>query len=143
MKPLPNLKPSRDVACLGAFITIVSVFFNAITQNVLGTYVSMQNGESLDLVAGRVPRSEYFNLTDQPPDSELTLRMLCTTVTVQPNVICSHNQRTNLALTCQPSRPFTTASSPTRLTTCLSLAQQETAHGRSSLPLEYVVHVWT
>lgn len=75
LKPLPDLQPSRDVACLGAFITIVSVFFNAITQNVLGTYVSMQNGESLDLVAGRVPRSEYFNLTDQPPDSELTLRM--------------------------------------------------------------------
>ena len=60
---------------MGAFITVVSVFFNAITQNVLGTYVSMQNGESLDLVAGRVPRSEYFNLSDQPPDSELTLRM--------------------------------------------------------------------
>jgi hypothetical protein len=71
---LPDLMTSRDVACLGAFITIVSVFFSAITQNVLGTYVSMQNGESLDLIAGRVPRSEYFNLTDQPPDSELTLR---------------------------------------------------------------------
>jgi hypothetical protein len=67
---------ARDVACLGAFITIVSVFFSAITQNVLGTYVSLQNGQSLDLVAGRVPRSEYFNLSDQPPDSELTFRKL-------------------------------------------------------------------
>lgn len=52
----------------------MSVFFSAITQNVLGTYVSMQDGQSLDLVAGRVPRSEYFNLSDQPPTSELTLR---------------------------------------------------------------------
>jgi hypothetical protein len=76
LKFLPDLITSRDVACLGAFITIVSVFFSAITQNVLGTYVSMENGQSLNLVAGRVPRSEYFNLTDQPPDSELTLRTL-------------------------------------------------------------------
>jgi hypothetical protein len=66
------LKQHRDVACLGAFIIILSVFFNAITQNVLSTYESSQPGMAYNLHAGRVPRSETFNRTDQPKDSELT-----------------------------------------------------------------------
>jgi hypothetical protein len=51
---------------------MISVFFNAITQNVLSTYESSQPGMSYDLHAGRIPRSESFNRTDQPKDSELT-----------------------------------------------------------------------
>lgn len=53
-------------------IIIVSVFFNAITQNVLSTYESSRDGKFLDLHAGRVPRSEGYNKTDQPKNSELT-----------------------------------------------------------------------
>jgi hypothetical protein len=51
---------------------MVSVFFNAITQNVLGTYESSRNGITFDLHAGKVPRSEVFNRTNQPKNSELT-----------------------------------------------------------------------
>jgi hypothetical protein len=70
---LYSLTWHRDVACLGAFITIVSVFFNAITQNILSTYQVIQDGERFDLHAGSVPRSIYYNRTSQPRNSpELT-----------------------------------------------------------------------
>lgn len=64
---------TRDVACLGAFITIVSVLFSTITQNVLNTYTSLQDGRMVDLRAGRVARSEYWNQTAQPQYTELNL----------------------------------------------------------------------
>lgn len=51
---------------------IVSVFFNAITQNVVGTYESTRNGDTFDLMAGRIPRAEFFNKTSQPEDSDLS-----------------------------------------------------------------------
>lgn len=65
----------RDIACLGALITIVSVFFSAITQNVLGTYETVRDGRIADLHAGRVPRSELFNKTNQPTWTSLSLSM--------------------------------------------------------------------
>ncbi|KAM0723166.1 hypothetical protein Q7P37_001366 [Cladosporium fusiforme] len=63
-----------DVACLGALITIVSVFFSAVTQNVLGTYASVRDGRLVDLHAGRVPRSEFFNKTNQLKWTSLSLK---------------------------------------------------------------------
>jgi hypothetical protein len=64
----------RDLAYLGALITIVSVFFSAITQNVLNTYSSTRDGRISGLDAGRVPRSENFNLTNQPKWTGLNFR---------------------------------------------------------------------
>jgi len=57
---------NRDVACLGALITIVSVFFNAITQNVLSTYQVTRDGNAFGQKAGVVPRSVFYNRTSSP-----------------------------------------------------------------------------
>jgi len=66
---------SRDLAYLGALITIVSVFFSAVTQNVLNTYTTTRDGRINGLDAGRVPRSENFNRTNQPLWTGLNFRM--------------------------------------------------------------------
>jgi purine-cytosine permease-like protein len=64
----------RDLAYLGAVITIVSVFFSAVTQNVLNTYTTTRDGRFNGLDAGRVPRSENFNRTNQPLWTGLNFR---------------------------------------------------------------------
>jgi purine-cytosine permease-like protein len=64
----------RDLAYLGAVITIVSVFFSAVTQNVLNTYTTTRDGHFNGLDAGRVPRSENFNRTNQPLWTGLNFR---------------------------------------------------------------------
>jgi len=65
---------TRDIAYLGALITIVSVFFSAVTQNVLNTYTTTRDGRINGLDAGRVPRSENFNRTNQPLWTGLNFR---------------------------------------------------------------------
>ena len=65
---------TRDVAYLGALITIVSVCFSAVTQNVLDTSTTTRHGRINGLDAGRVPRSENFNRTNQTLCTGLNFR---------------------------------------------------------------------
>lgn len=65
---------TRDLAYLGALITIVSVFFSAVTQNVLDTYTATRDGRISGMDAGKIPRSETFNRTNQPRWTGLNLR---------------------------------------------------------------------
>lgn len=65
---------SRDVACIGALITVLSVFLDAMAQNVLATGIRMEDGAAEGLAAGRVPRSEIYNLSSQGGLTGLTMR---------------------------------------------------------------------
>ena len=72
------------MACIGALITILSIFLDAMAQNVLATGIRVENGAIDGLAAGQVPRSEIYNLSSQSGLTGLTMRMFarsphCTT----------------------------------------------------------------